>query len=125
MGFTRKKIRVLIVDDHHIVREGLAGLLRLERDLDIIGEASDGVMAVKLAGELSPDVIVMDVSMPLMNGIEATREIHRALPDIRIIGLSMHEKEDMAAAMRDAGAAAYLSKDGPSTDLVAAIRGGD
>lgn len=119
----RKKIRIMIVDDHKIVREGLAGLLCLERDFELVGEASNGRMAVDLARELRPDVIIMDISMPVMNGIEATRVIAAAQPGVRIIGLSMHDKEDMAGAMRDAGASGYVSKDGPSSELISAIRG--
>lgn len=117
------RIRVLLADDHKIVRQGLAILLESAPGLELAGEASDGRAAVEMARALRPDVVVLDVSMPEMNGIEAARVIHEELPGIRIIGLSMHEAEDMAAAMRDAGAEAYLSKDGPSETLLAAIRG--
>ena len=116
------RIRILLVDDHKLLREGLTGLLSDELDLQIIGEAQDGFLAVEKARELLPDVILMDISMPRMNGIEATRAISRDFPNIRIIGLSMHEKEDMAAAMRDAGAVNYLPKDTPSAMLIEAIR---
>jgi CheY-like chemotaxis protein len=117
------KIRVLLVDDHRLVRAGLAGLLRSQPDMEVIGEASDGEMAVELARKLHPDVISMDITMPRMSGIDATRIITTELPNIRIIGLSMHEKNDMARAMREAGAAAYVPKDGPADVLLAAIRG--
>jgi DNA-binding NarL/FixJ family response regulator len=116
------RLRILLVDDHKLLREGLTGLLHDEPDLEIVGEAQDGLMAIEKARELQPDVILMDISMPRMNGIEATRAISRELPKINIIGLSMHEKEDMAAAMREAGAVNYLPKDTPSTLLVDAIR---
>ena len=116
-------IRLLLVDDHHVVREGLANLLREEADIDLIGEASDGQMAVDLARQLHPDVIIMDVSMPRMNGIEATALIKSEQPAIRVIGLSMHEKDDMAQAMRQAGAAYYLPKGSPAQELMASIRG--
>ncbi len=115
--------RVLLADDHQIVREGLMGLIQEQPDIAVIGEACDGQMAVEMARELKPDVVIMDVSMPQLNGIEATRRILAELPSVRVIGLSMHERETMAAAMRAAGAAAYLPKGGPSEPLIAAIRG--
>ncbi len=116
------RIRVLLADDHAVVREGLAGLLAQEPDIEIIGEAADGQEAVELAGRLLPDVILMDMSMPRLNGVEATRAIHNEFPDICIIGLSMFEEAERARALRDAGAINYLTKSGPSEDLVAAIR---
>ncbi len=115
--------RVLLADDHQIVREGLMGLIQEHSDIAVIGEACDGQMAVEMARELKPDVVIMDVSMPQLNGIEATRRIVAELPQVRVIGLSMHERETMAAAMRQAGASAYLPKGGPSEPLIAAIRG--
>ncbi|MEX2430986.1 MAG: response regulator transcription factor, partial [Dehalococcoidia bacterium] len=117
-----KNIRVLLADDHKILREGIAGLLEEQSDIEIVGEASDGQMAVDMARELQPDVVVMDVTMPRLNGVEATRRITREVPDVAVIGLSIHEEEDMATAMREAGAADYRSKGGPSNALVLAIR---
>ncbi|MCL5099367.1 MAG: response regulator [Candidatus Omnitrophica bacterium] len=117
------KLRVLLADDHQILRQGLANLLHLEPNLEIIAEASDGQMAVEIARSLRPDVIVMDISMPRLNGLDATRAIMAHLPETRVIGLSMHEKADMAEAMRVAGAAAYLTKDSSPEILVAAIQG--
>jgi signal transduction histidine kinase len=114
-------IRVVIADDHKILREGLVGLLRDQAGIDVVGEASDGQAAVELCQRLNPDVIVMDVTMPGMTGIEATRIIREQMPQVQVIGLSMHEKDDMSAAMREAGAVAYLPKGGPSEDLVHAI----
>ncbi len=114
--------RVLLVDDHQIMRDGLVSLLREVPGVVVVGEACDGREAVYMARHLKPDVIIMDISMPRMNGIEATRVITREHPNIRVIGLSMHEKDDMAAAMRDAGAVAFHTKGGPSDDLVAAVR---
>jgi signal transduction histidine kinase len=116
------KIRVLLVDDHRILREGLAGLLQFEADIEVVGEAADGPQAVALAEELRPDVVTMDVSMPGMSGPEATRIILGKLPQARVIGLSMHIDGGVADAMRQAGAVSYLTKGGPSEDLVAAIR---
>ncbi len=122
-SFTRGKgIRVLLADDHPIVRHGTARLLQDCPDIEVVGEAADGREAVELARRLTPDVILMDVSLPHLSGIEATRQILRELPHARVIGLSMHEEADMAAGMREAGAAAYLTKGGPTDDLLAAIR---
>lgn len=116
------KIRVVLADDHHIIRQGLAGLLRVEPDIEIVGEAANGAQAINLARSLQPDVVVMDVSMPVLNGIEATAEIHRDFPNIQVIGLSMHEEGELSSAIRQAGAVAYVTKGGPPEALVAAIR---
>ncbi len=116
------RIRVLVADDHKIMREGLAKLIQIEADMELVGEAADGEEAVEMARRLHPQVIVMDMSMPRMNGLEATERIVAELPDIRVIGLSMYERADREEAMRQAGAVAYLTKDGPSGDLIAAIR---
>ncbi|NLF30279.1 MAG: response regulator [Planctomycetes bacterium] len=113
---------VLIVDDHRIMREGLAGLLQFEPDIEVVGEAADGAQAVELAARLRPDVIIMDVNLGEMNGIEATRQIVAGRPEVKVIGLSMRTEPDVIAAMKEAGAAAYLTKGGPSGDLIAAIR---
>lgn len=118
-------LRVLLVEDHAIVREGIARLLRAQEGIEVVGEVADGLSAISLAVRLQPDVIVMDVSLPRMNGIEATRRIVQELRNVRVIGLSMHRQEDMAASMRAAGAVAYLAKDGPSDQLIATIRGLD
>jgi len=118
----QRKIRILLVDDHMLVRQGLAALLRAEPDMEIAGEARDGESAVSLASNLRPDVILMDISMPGMDGIEATRIIHSRIPEIRIIGLSMFVESEKAIAIREAGAVDYLEKSGPSEALIAAIR---
>lgn len=118
----RQRLRIMLVDDHSIVREGLANLLTEEPDLELVGEAADGVQAIEMARQLNPDVIIMDISMPRLNGIEATRRIKHNQPFIRIIGLSMHEQADMALAMSEAGAEGYISKDAPSSMLLQAIR---
>jgi CheY-like chemotaxis protein len=117
-----RKIRVLLADDHALLRAGLAGLLADEPDIEVVGQAGDGQAALELAVEVIPDVILMDVTMPRLNGIEATRRIAAILPQVRIIGLSMHDQDAMSAAMRKAGAAAYLSKDGRSETLLETIR---
>ncbi len=115
------KVRVLLVDDHAVLRQGLAGLLREQATMDVVGEAGGGHEAVELAVATRPDVILMDVSMPDISGIEATRRITDMLPQTRVIGLSMHEAEDMATAMLKAGAVAYLRKDTQADALLSAI----
>jgi PAS domain S-box-containing protein len=115
-------LRILLVDDHPIMREGLALLLEEEPDLQVVGEASGGRAAIRLATELRPDIILMDINMPDMNGIEATRAILAELPDTHVIGLSMYDEADRAAEMLAAGATAYLSKSGPANALLGAIR---
>jgi PAS domain S-box-containing protein len=117
-----RKISVLLVDDHQIMRQGLASLLQFENDIEIVAEAEDGERALEAARRHTPDVVVMDVNMPVMNGIDATRLLMKELPGTKVIALSMHLDGDAASAMREAGAVAYLTKGGPSEDLVAAIR---
>jgi PAS domain S-box-containing protein len=114
--------RVLVVDDHQIMREGLIGLFQFEPDIEVVGEAADGNSAVRMARELEPEVVIMDVNMPEMNGIEATRHILSTHPSTCIIGLSMHVDPEIAEAMREAGAHDYLTKGGPMNDLVDSIR---
>jgi signal transduction histidine kinase/DNA-binding NarL/FixJ family response regulator len=117
-----RQIRILLVDDHTVMRRGLASMLRHETDIAIVGEAENGQEAVEKAHQLVPDVILMDISMPRMNGLEATRLIHAELPSVRIIGLSMFDEEERAAAMIDAGASAYTAKCQPPEVILAAIR---
>lgn len=116
-------ITILIAEDHTIVREGLRALLGSERDIKIIGETADGRSAVKLAKKLRPDVIVMDIVMPLMNGIEATRQILSALPDTKIIILSAHSDDAYVAQFIALGAKGYLIKQSGAHMLAEAIRG--
>jgi signal transduction histidine kinase/ActR/RegA family two-component response regulator len=115
-------ITVLLVDDHAIVRQGLSTLLADEPGIEVIGEAGDGHAAVRAARELHPRVVIMDVSMPGMDGVEATRRLCAELPEIAVIGLSMFEEADRASFMLEAGARMYMTKDGPLENLVAAIR---
>jgi DNA-binding NarL/FixJ family response regulator len=115
-------IKVLIADDHQIMREGLRALLEKEIDIQVLGEAEDGRMIQRMARELHPDVIIMDVAMPDLNGIEATRQIVAELPGIKIIALSMHDDRRFVLNMLKAGAAGYMLKDCAFKELAKAIR---
>jgi PAS domain S-box-containing protein len=117
-----KKITILLVDDHWIVRQGLANLLHLEPDFEVVAEAESGEQALNLARHLKPDMVVTDVSLPGMDGVELTRTLRTEFPTTKVLGLSMHIEKDVAAAMRDAGAAGYLTKGGVFEDLIEAIR---
>jgi DNA-binding NarL/FixJ family response regulator len=114
--------RVLIADDHKIMRQGLRSLIENESDFQCVAEAEDGLEAVKIARQLHPDVVIMDIVMPNLNGIEATRQIKAELPDVEVIVLSMHATRAYVAQVLQAGAAGYLLKDSPFEDLIAALR---
>lgn len=116
------KIRVLLADDHTIMREGLSAILRGQNGIEVVGEAADGRLAVVKAKELAPDVVVMDVSMPLLNGFEATREIRRLLPGTKVVVLASQSSEEYIREMLMAGASAYLVKKSTASDLIAAIK---
>jgi PAS domain S-box-containing protein len=118
----QNRLRILIADDHEIVREGLASLLSEQKDMEVVAQAGNGREAVHLAGELRPDVVVMDASMPLMNGDEATRQIKAYLPQTRVVVLSMFEQEEMVQRMYRAGVQGYVLKTAPPDELLAAIR---
>jgi PAS domain S-box-containing protein len=119
------KIRILVVDDHTVVRQGIFALLSFHSDIEIVGEAGNGHEAIEKARQLQPDVILMDINMPEMDGIQATRIIRSELSSVRIIGLSIHDKQDQADQMIQAGAFAYCTKDGSTDELLAAIRRSD
>jgi two-component system response regulator NreC len=116
------KIRVLIADDHTILRDGIRSLLEDEPDMQVIGEAEDGISAVKMACQLEPDVVLMDIAMPLLNGLEATRQIKRSAPQVRVLVLTMHENEEYIRQVLASGAMGYILKDAAARDLLGAIR---
>src|SRR4051794_27215811 len=115
-------MKILLADDHQIVREGLKSLLQQHDDMQVVAEANDGRSAVQLAQELQPDVVVMDVGMPGLNGIEATRQITNREPDAKVVALSMHSDRRFMGEMLKAGAKGYLLKDGAFEELATAIR---
>jgi two-component system, NarL family, response regulator NreC len=115
-------IKILLADDHEIMREGLKSLLEKQGDIIVIGEAEDGRTTVKLARELSPDIVIMDISMPDLNGIEATRQIVSRDSRIKVIALSVHSDKRFVIEMLHAGASAYLLKDCAFGELVNAVR---
>ncbi len=115
------EIKIILVDDHKLLRGGLKKIIEQKSNMHIIGEASNGREAIKICSKLLPNVIVMDVSMPGLNGIESARQIHKTNPDIKIIGLSMHSSKQFIQGMFNAGASAYLLKDGDGDELIAAI----
>lgn len=117
-----ERIKVLIVDDHRVVREGLVAILKSKENIMVVGEAQDGQEAVEKARALLPDVILMDVSMPRMNGVEATRLIKREFPHIGIAALTMYEEQQYIFDLVRAGATGYLLKDSDSSQIVAAIQ---
>ena len=117
-----KKIRVLLVDDHAVVRQGLRALLEAEGDIAVVGEAENGRQAVAQAKKTLPDVVVMDVAMPGMNGLEATRQIVRNVPSAKVLVLTSYGDDDYVAQLLEAGATGYLVKQTAAADLLKAIR---
>lgn len=117
-----KKIKVLIAEDHTIVRQGLVALLRSEPEIEVAGEASDGFEAVELAKKLLPDIVLMDIAMRNLNGLEATRKIKKLFPHTKVLVLTMYENEEWIFQVLKAGASGYLIKDSAMTDLLSAIR---
>lgn len=116
------KMRVMITDDHALVREGLRSLLEGEPDIEVVGEATDGEDAVNKAQEIQPDIVLMDITMPGMNGLEATTRIRENNPDIKILVLTMHQSDDYFFKFLDAGASGYFVKGGSSSELITALR---
>jgi two-component system, NarL family, response regulator NreC len=117
-----KKIRILLVDDHKILRDGICSLLKEYPDMEVVGEAADGKNALNLVKELSPDIVIMDISMPDLNGIEATRKILADYPHIKVMALTMHYDKHFVSEIFKAGASGYLLKDCAFDEMAHAIR---
>jgi DNA-binding NarL/FixJ family response regulator len=117
-----KKITVLLVDDHTVVRQGLRALLSLEEDIEVVGEAENARQAVRMAMKAPPDVVVMDLMMPFMNGLEGTRQMRKYVPSAKVLVLSSHNDEDYVQQMIEIGASGYLTKHTVGDDLVLAVR---
>jgi len=115
-------ITILLADDHQVVREGFRALLKIEKDICIVGETGDGIEAVRLAEQLKPDVVVADLMMPSLNGIEVARQVTSRLPGTKVVILSMHASEAYVLESLRNGASAYVLKDASSADLVRAVR---
>ncbi|HZE75313.1 MAG TPA: response regulator transcription factor [Gemmatimonadales bacterium] len=116
------KLRVMLADDHLVVREGLKALINREADMEVVGEVSDGLEVTATAERTRPNVVVMDVSMPHLNGMEATRQLRETLPETRVLALSMHEDRMYIRRMLEAGAAGYVVKRAMAAELLRAIR---
>jgi two-component system, NarL family, response regulator NreC len=114
-------IRIVLADDHAIVRQGLSKAIQQEEDMDVVGEASNGRSAIELVRELTPDILITDISMPDLNGVEATRQVLREFPEMKVIALSMHSSRQFVMEMFRAGAMGYLLKDCDYDELVKAI----
>jgi two-component system response regulator NreC len=117
-----QKIKVLVVDDHTIVRDGICILLGLAGDVEIVGEASNGKEAIEMVKKLKPDVVIMDIAMPIMNGIEATRRINKEFPEIKILALTQYSNKEYVYPIIEAGAKGFISKTAASSELASGIR---
>jgi DNA-binding NarL/FixJ family response regulator len=117
------KSKILLVDDHELFREGLAGLVNAQPDMTVVGQAGDGLEALTLARDLTPDLVVMDINMPICDGLEATRLLRGELPDVRIIMLTVHDEDEQLFAAIKAGANGYILKDTNSIEFLRGVRG--
>ena len=117
-----QRIRVLVVDDHTIVRDGICALLALAGDIEVVGEAANGSEALKMVKELGPDVVLMDIAMPIMDGLEATRRICREFPRIRVLVLTQYDDREFVFPVIEAGAIGFISKVAASPELASGIR---
>ncbi|MGZ6391848.1 MAG: response regulator, partial [Ktedonobacterales bacterium] len=122
LGGSSTPIRVLLADDHDILRDGLRMLLEMASDIQVVGEARTGREAVAEAERLHPDVVLMDISMPELDGVEAARRIRQQMPEVRVLFLTMHEADEYFFRALQAGAAGYVIKRTASADLLAAVR---
>jgi DNA-binding NarL/FixJ family response regulator len=116
-----RKIKILIADDHTLVRAGLAAFLKISEDFEVVGEAADGVEVIEAAKKIKPDVILMDIAMPTLGGLEATMEIKKLLPDVKILVLTQYEDTLYVRRFLKAGASGYILKKAVTTDLISAI----
>ncbi|HET6947415.1 MAG TPA: response regulator transcription factor, partial [bacterium] len=116
------RIKVVVADDHAIVREGVRMILAREQDIEVVGEAGDGQEALDLVASLRPQVVIMDISMPGMDGIEATQRVKTKYPEVQVLALTMHEDETYVFQLLRAGAAGYVLKRAAAQDLVQAVR---
>jgi len=117
-----QKIRVLVVDDHTIVRDGICALLGLAGDIEVIGEAANGKEALEIVRELMPDVVLMDIAMPIMDGLEATRRIHKEFPKTKVLVLTQYDEKDYIFSIIEVGAQGFITKMAASSELAAGIR---
>ena len=122
MFMSNDAIRVVLADDHAVIRAGLKAVIRSSRDVEVVGEAANGAEAVELAESLEPDVVVMDLTMPIMDGTTATQEITSRVPSTRVLVLTMHTESELVVPAMEAGASGYLSKIDADRDLLTAIR---
>jgi NarL family two-component system response regulator LiaR len=116
-------MKVIICDDQAIVRDGLEMMLKLEPDIEVVGTAEDGAAAVELAAKQKPDLVLMDLKMPIMNGVEATRQIRARYPDVKVLVLTTYDDDEWVSQAIQAGASGYLLKDNPRDEVIKAIRG--
>jgi two-component system response regulator NreC len=117
-----QKIRVLVVDDHTVVRDGICALLALAGDIEVVGEAANGNEALKMVKELTPDVVLMDIAMPIMGGLEATRRISKEFPKTKVLVLTQHDDKEYVFPVIESGASGFISKAGASSELIQGIR---
>jgi len=114
-------LKLLLADDHEIVRKGLRSVLEAQRDCEVVGEAADGRQAIALVKDLNPDIVILDISMPLLNGLEATRQILKMRPQTKVLILTMHESDPLIRDVLDAGARGYILKTDAGRDLISAV----